>query len=180
MTLVFQFQLDAAESVRAQGVLTREMRSFQISSVVLCALPVSVFATSLWSGSSVPRALVSSMPMAVTLLVMFLLVMPWLQRRAVRKTFVATPSFRHPQTYEFSERGLAMSNPLASSALRWEGIVRVRETSEFFLFYFSKRYAYFLPKRVFRNASEEAELRAFVASHVHASAPPLSNHVPAA
>ena len=41
---------------------------------------------------------------------------------------------------------------------KWAGMNRVRETSEMFLFYYSRRTAYFLPKRVVGPAHASAGL----------------------
>ena len=41
-----------------------------------------------------------------------------------------------------------------NAELKWAGMNRVRETPDMFLFYYSRRTAYFLPKRVVGTADD--------------------------
>ena len=49
--------------------------------------------------------------------------------------------------------------------MRWDALVEAAETDEFFLFYYSKKCAYYLPKRVVGGPEDQAVLRAFIRQH---------------
>ena len=55
--------------------------------------------------------------------------------------------------------GIGISMPLANLALRWDGVRKVRETREFFLFYVSSRRAYALPRRAVTSTEDLDALR---------------------
>ena len=46
-----------------------------------------------------------------------------------------------------------------TAELLWSGMFAVKETPSMFLFYYSKRRAYYLPKRAVGNPEEIAEIR---------------------
>ena len=58
------------------------------------------------------------------------------------------PNVTHPITYTLDDSGLHIGTRTLNAELKWAGMNRVRETSDMFLFYYSRRTAYFLPKRV--------------------------------
>jgi hypothetical protein len=60
----------------------------------------------------------------------------------------ASPSSQGTQSYRIDDRGVELFGALYRTSLDWAAITRVVETSEFFLLYFGKQAAYFLPKRV--------------------------------
>jgi hypothetical protein len=57
------------------------------------------------------------------------------------------------QSYEFTRAGLEMFNTGARTSLRWDALLAAAETDEFFLFYFAKRRAYYMPKHAVRDAA---------------------------
>jgi hypothetical protein len=64
----------------------------------------------------------------------------------------------HPITHTLDDSGLHIGMRTLNAELKWAGMNRVRETSEMFLFYYSRRTAYFLPKRVVGPAADSAGL----------------------
>jgi hypothetical protein len=49
-----------------------------------------------------------------------------------------------------------------NAELKWAGMNRIRETPDMFLFYYSRRTAYFLPKRVVGPAADSAGLAEWI------------------
>lgn len=93
--------------------------------------------------------------------------LPAIQRWQYRRAYAQTPSLRLPQVYRFTDDSLEMVNDLARAEMRWDALVEAAETGEFFLFYYSKKCAYFLPKRVVGAEDAQAELREFVRARVN-------------
>ena len=94
------------------------------------------------------------------------LVWPLIQRHRLRRLYTDTPSLRGDQTYVLTPDQLECANALAHSVMRWDGLTEIAETDEFFLFYFSKKRAYYLPKAVVGGAAEEERLRSFLRDRV--------------
>lgn len=76
------------------------------------------------------------------------------------------PNVHHPITHTFDETGLRISMKTAESHLRWDGLFKIRETNETFLFYYTKTVAYFLPKRAIVGEGEVESLRAWLREHL--------------
>ena len=68
------------------------------------------------------------------------------------------PNVAHPITHILDDSGLHIGMRTLNAELKWEGMNRVQETSDMFLFYYSLRTAYFLPKRVVGSADDSAGL----------------------
>ncbi len=92
-------------------------------------------------------------------LLLLQIIIPIVQRRALRRAYSETPSLRGPQVYEFSETGLVMTGVGSSSTVVWDSLVEAIETEEFFLLYFSKRTAFYLPKRATSDEAQRTALR---------------------
>jgi hypothetical protein len=54
-----------------------------------------------------------------------------------------------PVDVVLSDDGFAVANPLGKQEMKWGGMAKVRETSEFFLLYYNRRVALVIPKRAF-------------------------------
>ena len=68
------------------------------------------------------------------------------------------PNVARPITHTLDDSGLHIRMRTLNAELKWAGMNRVRETPEMFLFYYSRRTAYFLPKRVVGSAADTAGL----------------------
>jgi hypothetical protein len=79
----------------------------------------------------------------------------WLQRRR-------NPSARGTQVYEIDGDGFTVSAEAFQLKIEWKGILKVAETKRFFLLFVSKRWAYFIPKRVLSSAEQLTELRRLI------------------
>jgi hypothetical protein len=55
--------------------------------------------------------------------------------------------------------------------LKWSGLHKVRETPDLFMFYYSKRIAYYLPKRVLPSEVEVEDLRDLIRRRLTPSVP---------
>ncbi len=72
------------------------------------------------------------------------------------------PAVQHPISHVLEESGLRIITNKADTRLRWEGFEKVRETSDLFMFYYSKRVAFYLPKRVLEGETEVTTVRCLV------------------
>ncbi len=72
------------------------------------------------------------------------------------------PNVAHPITHFLDESGYHISTRTTDIDLRWDGLHKVRETPEWFMFYYSRRLAYYLPKRALASREEVAELRTWI------------------
>jgi hypothetical protein len=83
---------------------------------------------------------------------------PYSQWRAARKAAKSDPSVQGPQTREIDDVGFRSSGNDVVLELPWKAILRGVETNQFFLFYYSKQLAYYVPKRAL-GAADAEELR---------------------
>jgi hypothetical protein len=95
------------------------------------------------------------------LVALFLLTLQWLtpriQRWQLRRAYAETPNFVGLRSTS-SRRG--PSSPEGGDhQVRWDGFVEAAETDEFFLFFYSKRCAYYVPKRAVGKGIYQSALR---------------------
>ena len=69
------------------------------------------------------------------------------------------PAVHHPITHAIETSSLKVTSKVAETRLKWEGLFKVRETPDLFLFYYSDRIAYYLPKRVIGGQEEVDRVR---------------------
>jgi len=81
------------------------------------------------------------------------------------------PQVQHPLTHTFEESGISISTATVETNLKWGGLHKVRETQDLFMFYYSKRIAYYLPKRVLASPLEVDELRRLIKGRLPPSVP---------
>jgi len=98
-------------------------------------------------------------PVIVGLVILLFYLARLIQRLSIGRQVKAVPGSDDLYTFTFSEEGIAISGSLRSANLKWEAIVKVRESASDFLFYTTKRVAQFLPKRAFKQSEEMNELR---------------------
>lgn len=163
LTHTYQFRLEPAETVRAaRHVQRRQPLAWAIWLVwpALAALTLLYWATGtplrdLWLLGIVAGGLLGMQVIA-----------PFVQRWQVGRAYAETPGLREPQRYELTTAGLVMAGGAASTTLGWDAILEVTETSEFYLFFYSKRCAYYLPKRVVGGAVDQRSLRTLLRTHL--------------
>lgn len=84
------------------------------------------------------------------------------------------PNVGHPFIYTLTDTGLRIGLHTFEAELKWEGMDRVRETRNMFLFYYSPRAAYFLPKRAV-GAEHMDALRKQIRARLPATVPYLED-----
>ena len=90
-------------------------------------------------------------------------------RRAAKSLLQHTPSLQGPTHWLFSEDGIRVDSPTASSHIEWKTYVQVRETETQFLLYPQTQFAHVIPKRFFSTKG-----------HVHGFRQMLRRSVPTA
>jgi len=91
----------------------------------------------------------------------YLMLVPSAHRATARKALANDPSLRGPQSRSVDETGLHVRGAGFAQDFAWSDIVRVVETPDFFLFYYNKRAAHYMPKRVLDAAAIE-QVRALI------------------
>jgi len=161
LPLTFEFRLDPAETVRASRYLRRRQRFAWLSWAIW---PMLLGLTALYRVTGTPWQELWLLGLAALFLGSLTVLVPWVQRRQFRRAYSETPGLREPQVYQFDGDRLVMSAGATTMTLGWDAILEVVETDEFFLFFYSKRCAYYLPKRAMGADSEQHRLRELLRS----------------
>ena len=69
--------------------------------------------------------------------------------------------------YTFSEKCIELSGSNFKIRLDWSALCRVSDTKKFLFFYISPRFAYYLPKYVFRQPTEYDDLKKLFIDHIN-------------
>ena len=64
-----------------------------------------------------------------------------------------------------------MITKAADTRLKWEGLHKVRETPDLFMFYYSPRIAYYLPKRALGDPTEVDQVRSLIQARLPSEVP---------
>jgi hypothetical protein len=94
----------------------------------------------------------------------YLSLMPMMARAAARKALQNDPALRGTQVRTVDGEGVHIIGAGFRQDLRWTDLVKVVETDEFFLFFFNKRQAHYVPKRAL-DAADIDEVRMLVRSN---------------
>ncbi len=81
------------------------------------------------------------------------------------------PNVNHPFTHALTSSGLNIHTLTTDVDLRWDGMHKVSELPDFFLFYYSKRIAYYLPKRVMGDQSQVDRVKELIRQRLPSSVP---------
>jgi hypothetical protein len=157
----YEFLVDPAEQARASAVVKRNhwLQRYNWSAA---AGAVLYGGWNAMTGGYLGVTVVALLGGAVLAALHFLA--PAFEARQLRRMLASVPGLDQPHVYTFSDAGLEMTGGPRTVSLRWDGIVSVGETREFFLFYVAKNWAHYLPKRVIGGSERESELREFVES----------------
>jgi hypothetical protein len=128
--------------------------------------PAIVVTSAALTQQTIVDALWSQAVWIVTPAIFILLVLPWLERRQIVSAHKTTPSLGGEQRCTYDESGIRMSGPMSNVDLQWRAVTHVVETADFFLFYFSKNCAHFLPQNVIGSEGEREQLRTLVTAQV--------------
>jgi hypothetical protein len=94
------------------------------------------------------------------------LIWPRLRKRQVRRLYASAPALNGPQRYEFTEDGLAISNASVKNLIQWSAFVEAAETKEFFLLYYAKNCAYYVPRRIMGPEEQVDAVRRLLRQHL--------------
>jgi hypothetical protein len=154
--LTYQFYLDPAETVRASRLVLQRAR-FAWMHRFTWPLLLGLAVLSLATGHSWRD--LQLLGIVALLLGSLQLLAPIIQRWQIRRSYAEMPTAREAQVFHISGAGLKMSAGTASTTIGWDVVLEARETREFFLFFFAKRRAYYLPKRAVGGAEDQRILR---------------------
>jgi hypothetical protein len=154
--LIYEFTIDSAETVRASRFVQRRQRFAWIAWAIW---PILLALAVLYLATGVPWQKLWLLGLVAVFLLAVQLLTPWIQRWQLRRVYAETPNLRGPQVYQFSDAGFSITGGAATTTLGWDSFVAVTETDEFFLFFYSKRYAYYLPKRAVGKGIYQGALR---------------------
>ena len=101
---------------------------------------------SLLAGRSLVTAVRDNLFWIVGLPLFGFVVLPGINRWAVKRQLRSNPMLGGPQSFALRDDGLAMENRAGSALVRWATLLRIVESSEHFLFYYTPQCAYYLPR----------------------------------
>ena len=167
MTVSAEFDFNSSEYYRALRATMRHNRAVRwlvpLLGVGIPALAIWTWVIRDWDRLSMVGVIVNGGPWIA--LGAFYLSMPWLVARVTaRRALRDEPSVRGQQTRIISSAGLEVRGTNYLQQFTWSDIVRTVETPEFFLFFYNRRAAKYLPKRALGEAETEA-LRDLVRAH---------------
>lgn len=157
--LIYQFHLDPAETVRASRLVLQGGRSAWLRWLVW---PLLLGMAILYLATGYSWRDLQLLGIAALFLGSLEVLAPIIHRWQVRRIFAGMPTARSTQVFHFSDAGLQMSAGAASTTVGWDVVLQARETREFFLFFFAKRRAYYLPKRAVGSTEDQQILRDFL------------------
>jgi hypothetical protein len=166
MAITAQFEFDEAEHRR----VLRETWSLHPMRWVVPVAGILVPATMIWLGTvrywrqlSAADALLNALPW-VLLGAFFLGLAPLVHRAGARKALDVDPSLNGIQTRTVDETGLHVRGAGFSPSLGWGELVRVSETPNFFLFFYDRQLAHYIPKRALDDQARD-DLRNLIQAH---------------
>ncbi|MEX2281945.1 MAG: YcxB family protein [Gemmatimonadota bacterium] len=162
--LTYEFRLDPDETIRAiRDVQRRQGFGWLHSAIWHWALwPVVVGMAVLYFFLPTDLRALWLVGIVAFLLAALAGLTPSVVRWQLRRDYRETPSLQGIQVYQFSDAGLTITGGATMVTLGWDAFVDAAETTEFFLFYYSKRQAYYLPKRAVGEDLERRRLRELI------------------
>lgn len=154
--LTVDFRLDAAQTVRASMAIQRGGRR---SWIAWTTWPMLAGLALMYRIGGVPWSEMGLLFTAAILLAVITFAAPRVQRWQLQRAYRSSPILREPQRYEFSAAGVSIRGGPASSTLTWDAIIEARETDEFFLLFFARKSAYYVPKKALATAASCDALR---------------------
>lgn len=174
-TYTFDWRRD--EHAEVSTFLVRAMfgsgvaRAFRWIAFAAIAGAVLLAVTAAAAGDAGPALRLGPLTIAVLVLLLgFGRITGWLRAWQLSRN---DPNVADPFTFAFFDDHLTIRLKTLRSDLAWDGLHAVGETPTMFLFYYSPRAAYFLPKRAV--GGEAAELRAWIRGRLPGRVPPFPN-----
>ena len=85
------------------------------------------------------------------------------------------PNVGHPISHTFDDSGLHIGMRTVNAEIKWAGMNKVRETPEMFLFYYSRRMAYFFPKRAVDSPDAASDLADWIRNRLPPDVPYITD-----
>ena len=167
MTVSAEFDFNPSEYYRALRATMLHNRALlwllPLLGVAMPAVAIWAFVIRNWDRLSMRGVIINGAPWIA--IGAFYLSMPWLMARVIaRRARRDDPAVRGQQTRIISSAGLEVRGANYVQQFTWSDIVRTVETREFFLFFYNRRTAQYVPKRALRGADAEA-VRDLVRAH---------------
>ena len=166
MTVIATYEFDSAEHYRALWAMFRFNRARWLIPVLGIGMPavaIWAFVVRDWDRLSPFGALLNGLPW-VFIGAFYLALVPLMYRSLARRAVRDDPRVRGTQVRTLSEAGFEARGAGFSQRLAWPELVRVEEVKDFFLFFYNRRAAYYIPKRCLQTA-DEAGLRTLIADY---------------
>lgn len=163
--LAYHFDITVALRTSVQRDLQRRSRWYRRMQYAYVILPCILIAIPLLAGQTLADALRHNLFVIVGLPLVGFVGVPWINRWSLARQERSNPVLGGPQSFALVEDGLEMENRAGRSLVRWATVMRVVETPDHILFYYSPGCAYFLPRAAIPHA-ELAAVRAFITAHV--------------
>ena len=166
MSVTSQFKFDRKEyqlALRETWAFNPGRWVLPVMGILLPGVMLWVAVGQYWGEISAKDAVLSALPWLL-LSGFYMSMLPLMRRAAARKALENDPALRGAQTRIVDDAGLQVAGAGFSQQLRWSDLVRAVETEHFFLFFYNKRIAHYLPKRSLR-ADDVSKVRALLAAH---------------
>ena len=164
----YTFDWRPDEHARVTALLVRERmrrplaRVFFLSVAVVVALALALSVLAIVDGD--PELAFPLLPLALTVAALSILAPAIIGRLQAWQIRRVDPNLGAPIRHLLTPAGVRMELKTTRVELGWEGMAAARETPDFFLFFYSPRHAYYLPKRVI-PAGEVETLRRYIRIH---------------
>jgi YcxB-like protein len=167
MTIFATFDFNSKEYYRALRAMMRYNRAARLLlptlGVGMPALAIWFWVIRDWDRLTVAGAILNGAPWIVVSA--FYLAIPWLTATVLaRRALRDEPNVRGEQTRIVTSAGLEVRGANYVQQFNWPDIVRTVETPEFFLFFYNRRAAQYLPKRAL-NGNDTSALRELLDAH---------------
>jgi hypothetical protein len=160
-TLEFTYTLNAAEQAHVMALVERRTpgaRLWRWVGLPFLAVPLVAALAFGWPLHSLwPYLLVLGLAGALSLLLRPL-------RRWQAGRLLAEMPHLQQVTYRFGESGIRLSTGVTTTEIAWDGMQEAIETSDMFLLFLGRRFAYYVPKRVV--GSRAADFRTLLRAHL--------------
>ncbi|MBB6072581.1 hypothetical protein HNQ61_004244 [Longimicrobium terrae] len=149
--LEFRFTWDRGEVVRAVRAVRANVSGrpwWLVFAYPVLLIMIVAVASTLWDGTLSRGALVQAIGPWILFLVAWATLMawigPWLTARAQSRE---NGPGQHTLIGTLSGDGYGTDNGRTQNSIHWNGVLRAVETPEFFLFYYNRNCAFYLPHR---------------------------------
>ncbi len=160
MSVTVTYDFDPKEHYKAARAVTRltwfRWVPWIAAAIVLLLLAVEVFLPH-WGEYDAWELFMTSLPWLL-LGVFWIALLPWSQRRGARRIAKRDPSVRGPQERTIDEAGYHALGNGVRVEVPWHAMAKAVESDRFFLFFYNKQCAYYIPKRVLSD-SQSADVR---------------------